>query len=51
VLVVEVTKSKAPLFVKDGAIERFYVRFGPSTQELTGNTAQEYSGSGSADDE
>jgi hypothetical protein len=42
VLVVEVTKSKTPVFVKDGAAERFYVRFGPSTQELSGNTAQDY---------
>lgn len=42
VLIVEVTKSKTPVFVKDAAVERFYVRFGPSTQELTGATAQDY---------
>ncbi len=42
VLVVECDRAKAPVFVKDGSAERFYVRYGPSTQELTGDTAQAY---------
>lgn len=42
VLVVECDQSKAPVFVKDGVSERFYVRYGPSTQELTGATAQSF---------
>lgn len=42
VLTVECDRSKAPVFVKDGQAERFYVRYGPSTTELMGNTAQEY---------
>ncbi len=42
VLVIECNRSKSPVFVKDGAAERFYVRYGPSTQELMGATIQEY---------
>ena len=42
VLVVECSTSPSPVFVKDGHAERFFVRYGPSTQELTGSTAQEY---------
>jgi predicted HTH transcriptional regulator len=42
VLVVECSRSQSPVFVKDGVAERFFVRYGPSTQELTGATAQEY---------
>jgi hypothetical protein len=42
VFVVECTKSPSPVFVKDGAVEKFFVRYGPSTQELTGGQAQEY---------
>jgi hypothetical protein len=42
VLVVECSKSPSPVFVKDGPIEKFFVRYGPSTQELTGSQAQEY---------
>jgi predicted HTH transcriptional regulator len=42
VLLVDCTKSKTPAFVKDGSTERFYVRYGPSTQELTGATMQEF---------
>jgi hypothetical protein len=41
-LTVACKPAKAPVFVKDGAIERFFVRYGPSTQELTGNQAQEF---------
>ena len=42
VLIVECDRSKTPVFVKDGGAERFYVRYGPSTQELVGATAQDY---------
>jgi hypothetical protein len=42
VLVIECDKARAPVFVKDGQAERFFVRYGPSTQELTGETAQAY---------
>jgi hypothetical protein len=42
VLVVECSRSPSPVFIKDGSAEKFFVRYGPSTQELTGNTAQEY---------
>jgi hypothetical protein len=35
-------KSSAPVFLKDGNIERFYIRTGPSTTELTASEAQEY---------
>lgn len=42
VLVVECQKAQRPVFVKDAGVERFFVRYGPSTQELSGTTAQEY---------
>ena len=42
VLVVECSRSPSPVFVKDGLVEKFFVRYGPSTQELSGATAQEY---------
>lgn len=42
VLVIDCDRSKIPAFVKDGPAERFYVRYGPSTQELTGGTAQSF---------
>lgn len=42
VLVVRCTRSPSPVYVKDGSVERFFVRYGPSTQELTGGQAQEY---------
>jgi predicted HTH transcriptional regulator len=42
VLIVECHRSKLPVFVKDGAQERFFVRHGPSTQELTGSTMHDY---------
>nr|WP_247712812.1 DUF262 domain-containing protein [Qipengyuania intermedia] len=41
-LAVECKPSKSPVWVKDGNEERFFVRYGPSTQELTGAQAQEY---------
>jgi hypothetical protein len=42
VLAVECSRSPSPVFLKDGTTEKFYVRYGPSTQELTGGIAQEY---------
>jgi len=42
VLVVECWPGKSPIFVKDGKEERFYLRTGTSTMELTGNQMQEY---------
>jgi hypothetical protein len=42
VLVVECSASPSPVFVKDGPSEKFFVRYGPSTLELTGSAAQEY---------
>jgi predicted HTH transcriptional regulator len=42
VLVVDCSRSPSPVFVKDGLAEKFFVRYGPSTLELTGSTAQEY---------
>jgi Asp-tRNA(Asn)/Glu-tRNA(Gln) amidotransferase A subunit family amidase len=41
-LVVDCKPAKAPAFVKDGSTERFFVRYGPSTQELSGSQAQEF---------
>jgi hypothetical protein len=42
VLAVECDPSRSPVFVKDGPVERFFVRYGPPTQELTGETAQAF---------
>ena len=42
VLVIRCPRSPAPVFVKDGAIERFYARTGPSTTELTASQTQGY---------
>jgi len=42
VMVVECTKGKSPVYVKDGPVERFYIRTGPSTTELTASQTQEY---------
>ena len=42
VLVIECDRSKAPVFVKDAQAERFFVRYGPSTQELVGAMAQSF---------
>ena len=42
VLVTRCSRSPAPVFVKDGEIERFYVRTGPSTTELTASQTQDY---------
>jgi hypothetical protein len=42
VLVVECKSGKAPVFVKDGAVERFFVRAGASTQELSASQMNEF---------
>jgi hypothetical protein len=42
VMVIECSKAKSPVFLKDGNIERFYIRTGPSTTELSASQTQEY---------
>ena len=42
VLVVRCKRWSVPIFVKDGETERFYVRTGPSTTELTASQTQSY---------
>lgn len=42
VLVVDCLPSKTPVFVQDGAVERFYVRTGAATAELTASQTQEF---------
>ncbi len=42
IMVVRCNKSAAPIFVKDGNVEHFYVRTGPSTSELTASQIQDY---------
>lgn len=42
VMVNECSSAKAPIFMKDGNIERFYIRTGPSTTELTASQIQDY---------
>jgi hypothetical protein len=42
VLVVECLPAKSPVFVKDGQTERFYMRTGAATAELTGSQAQDF---------
>jgi predicted HTH transcriptional regulator len=42
VLAVECLRGKSPVFVKDGKLERFYVRTGAATTELMGAQAQEF---------
>ncbi len=42
VMVVKCLKSPAPIFLKDGNAERFYIRTGPSTTELSASQTQEY---------
>ena len=42
VLAIECDPSRTPVFVKEGSTEHFFVRYGPSTQELTGETAQAF---------
>lgn len=42
VMVVKCRKSPTPIFLKDGDMERFYIRTGPSTTELSASQTQEY---------
>ena len=42
VMIAHTGKSVVPVFVKDGDIERFYVRTGPSSTELKASQTQEY---------
>jgi predicted HTH transcriptional regulator len=42
VLTVQCKRGRAPVFVKDGNNERFFVRLGPSTNELSASQIQEY---------
>ncbi len=42
VLVVECKRGKAPVYVKDGNTEKFFVRTGASTTELSVSQVQEY---------
>lgn len=43
VLVVECWPARSPAFVKDNGVERFYIRAGASTAELSISQLQEYS--------
>ncbi len=43
VMVVNCRKAPTPVFVKDGDTERFYIRTGPSTTELSPSQTQDYS--------
>ena len=42
VLVIECQRSKSPVFVKDGNVERFYIRTGAATTELTASEIQQF---------
>ena len=42
VLVVRCSRSSSPVFVKDADVERFFVRTGPSTTELSASQTQDY---------
>ncbi|MCP1663308.1 MULTISPECIES: GmrSD restriction endonuclease domain-containing protein [Methanocalculus] len=42
VMAVNCQKSPSPVFVKDNEIERFYIRTGPSTTELSASQTQEF---------
>ena len=42
VMVVKCHKSPTPVFLKDGDTERFFIRTGPSTTELSASQTQEY---------
>jgi predicted HTH transcriptional regulator len=42
VMVIRCKRSPSPMYVKDDNIERFYIRTGPSTTELTLSQAQSY---------
>ncbi len=42
VMIIRCRRSPSPVFVKDDKVERFYVRTGPSTTELTASQTQGY---------
>jgi hypothetical protein len=42
VLVVECLRARSPAFVREGQAERFYIRAGASTVELTMSQFQDY---------
>jgi predicted HTH transcriptional regulator len=42
VMVVKCRKAPSPVFVKEGDVEKFYIRTGPSTSELSASQTQEY---------
>ena len=42
VLVIETHPAKQPVYVKDGQQERFFVRYGNTTRELTGSEIEKY---------
>jgi predicted HTH transcriptional regulator len=42
VLMVRCRRAPAPIFVKDGETEKFYVRTGPSSTELSPSQTQEF---------
>ena len=42
VMVVKCKTSSTPVFLKDGNVERFYIRTGPSTTELTASQIMTY---------
>lgn len=42
VLVVRVQQSNAPVFLKDGNAERFFIRTGPATSELSPSNTQKF---------
>ena len=42
VLIVDCKKSRAPVYVRDGNMEHFFIRTGAATTELTGDKMQQY---------
>ncbi len=42
VMVVKCRRASRPVFLKDGDTERFYIRTGPSTTELSASQTQDY---------
>jgi Putative DNA-binding domain len=42
IMLVECWRSRSPVYLKEGNIERFFIRTGASTTELTGSALQEY---------
>ena len=42
VMFIKCRQSPTPIFLKDGDTERFYIRTGPSTTELSASQTQEY---------